>query len=83
MSAMEAQAAGCVPVCTDYGALAETVLDKSFKITPTIDSSVILFNATQRSADDPERKILSEVACRAFDYDALAKEWDALLKKPY
>jgi glycosyltransferase involved in cell wall biosynthesis len=80
MSAMEAQAAGLVPVCTDYGALAETVLDKSFKITPEIDSSIVLFNATQRPAEDPERTILSDVALRAFDYDTLATEWAELFK---
>jgi glycosyltransferase involved in cell wall biosynthesis len=40
ISAVEAQAAGCIPVCADYGALKETVQTEEWRIAPDLKDGV-------------------------------------------
>jgi len=84
MAAMETQAAGCVPICTLFGALRETVKDKTFALpplpTPTPDEWVhqaaeTVLRASKIPADDPIRRGLSERAKSEFDIEPLANEW--------
>lgn len=84
MAAMETQAAGCIPVATTYGALAETLLDQESTLphapVPMNDEWLAqaakqVLDASNIAADDPRRQALSDAAKKAYCADALAKEW--------
>jgi len=90
MSAMEAQANGCVPLATRYGALATTLLPECNALSThlpaipgTMDipdkyfeaTALQLLEATQVPADSFRRKDMATAAQNAFDVDSLAREW--------
>ena len=83
MSAMEAMAGGCVPVCTNTGALAETLTrggGDAFKELRLKDGDVKagaekLLAAIKIPADDPRRVSMAAQANAVFDVEALADEW--------
>lgn len=82
MSAMEAMAHGAIPVCTRYGALAETVSSPTFALPPATNeksyykaAGKILYNATRIGPNEVQRKILSTQSYEAFNIDDLADEW--------
>ena len=79
MSAMEAQAAGCRIVATDYAALAETILWSSSDVHLCHpDAAEIELAAAARPAEDPG---LRAWARHKYSYDLLAKEWTARLRR--
>lgn len=78
MSAMEAQCAGVVPVCTLQGALKETVLPGPGTRTLTMDDPIQRWaDAVLRAATVPigERDRLAKRARAAFNLDDLADAW--------
>lgn len=78
MAAMEAQAAGCLPLCSARAALAETVSPIAGVDPDNIDESA---RALIAAVQDPlNREYLHVHACERFNYEALADEWAALLK---
>lgn len=91
MSAMEAQAAGCVSITSEYAALAETILPNALKINlgpaPHEDEKYIqdgaraILTAAAIPADHPGRAATSTAACSRFGVEALAKAWVAEFKK--
>jgi glycosyltransferase involved in cell wall biosynthesis len=70
MAAMEAQAAGCIPVCTDHAALKETL---SWHLVPGAEQLRQAMGPD--AALDGQRQVLHEAACHRFDYEMLADEW--------
>lgn len=84
MAAMEAQAAGCVIVATDYAALAETV-DWGSRAAFVVDlnkkgdASGALW-AAMRLQDEPAREMLAAEARERFSYNRLADEWATALR---
>lgn len=96
MSAMEAQLSGCVPVCTDFGALAETVLPEARALVPALpalpasglpeayvqEAAELLLRATAVPEDDPRRAALSKAAFKAFDVWDLSAQWLTTLGLP-
>lgn len=84
MSAMEAQAAGCIPRATDCAALRETLSDfyeAGELARDSADIAATLPAVMTIAADTPLRREISERALVRFDYEALASEWAARLKK--
>jgi glycosyltransferase involved in cell wall biosynthesis len=87
MSAMEAMSAGCVPVCTPTGALAETLTrggGGAFKDLWLRDCDVKagaekLLAAVQVASDDPRRVSMAATANTEFDVETLADEWSERL----
>lgn len=88
MSAMEALANGCVPVCTTTGALEETLTTgggRAFREfwLPSVgveEGAERLLRAVQVAGDDPRRSEVAAAANTAFDVDVLAEEWMAKLE---
>lgn len=78
ISAMEAQAAGCLPVCTDYGALKETV-DYGIRIPfdASDDAYIQAIDSIFKkgSSYDDYRKDCAKWAQEKFAVGPLAKEW--------
>ncbi|MEE8522132.1 MAG: hypothetical protein V3S83_12290 [Gemmatimonadota bacterium] len=91
MSAMEAQANGCVVLATDFGALEETILQYSRELCPKLDdlppcgevsdewfdeAARRLVEACEISAASHEiRQDIADAAEEYFNVDALAAEW--------
>lgn len=78
ISAMKAQACGCVPVTTDYAALNETIKDKTYVVRGNakncIDEykNVIIFTLKQ------DNSVLSDTLLAnksQFGWDKVAKQW--------
>ena len=84
MSAMEAQAAGCVPVCSRVAALKETVFVTNeaevFPDKPEDTARVLACAMNGGQPTDYARNKMIDTARRRFSYDTLAEEWSALLK---
>jgi glycosyltransferase involved in cell wall biosynthesis len=92
IGAMEAQAAGCVPVCSDFGALKETVFGGT-RIEPTlvggklspewrekfISACVDYLADHDRSA--PIRRLVRDEAL-TLDWSGVADDWQAALLLP-
>lgn len=83
MSAMEAQAAGCLPVCSQVAALEETIGAWG----PTVDADepdrtagILAHSMNGGQPTDYARNKMVDSARRRFSYDTLAEEWSALLK---
>jgi glycosyltransferase involved in cell wall biosynthesis len=80
ISAIEAQAAGCVPVVTGLAALNETV-QSGFKVSPPIDEDYdrrFLHNVISLLRDDELRLGEAKAGVRhaqRFSWESLAKEW--------
>lgn len=75
MAAMEAQAAGLIPVCNDFAALAETV-PLGVRQQPNPETLRMVLQGW-----DPQYRLdLHNNACDRFDYEALADEWAQRLK---
>lgn len=88
MSAMEAQASGCIPVATRFAALNETILPEA-RFAPYIETNTkagipqvsirtgkaALLEALKIAGDDPRRKAMSDAANKAFDVAPLAEIW--------
>lgn len=69
MAAMEAQAAGCIPVSSRCAALAETVFTDPATLREALETPV----------DSAARGLIHHEACRRFSYETLADEWRTLL----
>lgn len=85
IGAMEAQAGGCIPVCSDYGALKETVVSGT-RIEPTIykhklspEWRDLFIDAVVQYLADPERCAEERVTGREFamnrDWGIVATQW--------
>lgn len=83
MASMEAQAAGCVPVCSDTGALIETVTNGAVLKPDSADGfvSACVKIMEQGSDLDRYRADMSAEALKRFDISSLASEWSALFAK--
>jgi glycosyltransferase involved in cell wall biosynthesis/tetratricopeptide (TPR) repeat protein len=91
MAAMEAQAAGCNIVATDYAALAETIAWDSpctFKLKEPGDivkNARILAAAVRAGKDDPMQqsasKLLAEAALVRFGFGGLADDWAKMINE--
>lgn len=84
ISAMKAQVAGCVPLTTDYAALAETnltIIDK-VKGNPKDDKNIMdsfktkLINNLSASIKDSYRATIAKNARNEFSWSTVAKDWD-------
>ena len=86
ITALENQAAGCIPICTDYAALAETVTDDIKKISGDIYNPEkqeewlshllkIMKDDDRDSLRDDLRKFASQ-----FSWKAIALEWSKEFK---
>jgi tetratricopeptide (TPR) repeat protein len=97
MSAMEAQAAGCIPLSTRYAALGETILPFAASLAPPLEplpetgevqsgwidqAASKLLKAVQQPAASKQRQQLAELAWQSFNVDDLAKEWVTTLSEP-
>lgn len=85
ISAMKAQAAGCVPVCTDYAALAETV-KAGVKVEGSCQDAEVRENYEEKLievlSDKEKQKLLrSEVESHKeeFGWDRVASQWASSL----
>jgi len=81
ISAMKAQIAGCIPVCTDFAALAETV-QYGEKIHGSIyDGDNItqfknkLIEVLKRPRDEKYITEMQEWACTQYDWKNIANDW--------
>jgi len=83
MASMEAQAAGCIPICSDTGALPETVTFGSVLPPENADGFVTsCVKVMEKGSDlDSYRKEMSTSALSRFDISSLAAEWSALFAK--
>jgi glycosyltransferase involved in cell wall biosynthesis len=83
MASMEAQAAGCIPVCSDTGALIETVTNGAVLKPDAADGFVTsCVKIMEQGADlDTYRREMSAEALSRFDISSLAAEWSALFAK--
>jgi tetratricopeptide (TPR) repeat protein len=94
MAAMEAQAAGCVPVSTRHAALSETLLPYAQTLAAPLPelprqgeateewielAAQAVVEAAKVSADDPRRVELAKQAWERFSIDRLAEEWERRL----
>jgi len=89
ISAIKAQAAGCIPVTTNVAALNETVqfglkVD-SQHIYSDIDAQKEIIETTinllKNSPAEKEREPMKKWALREYDWDKIARDWDKLFKK--
>lgn len=77
INAMTAQALGCVPLCTPYAALNETVsTEYGIKIPLNQITDALIYYLKNLEELDKRRKPMMEWARKAFDIKLLAKEWD-------
>jgi tetratricopeptide (TPR) repeat protein/glycosyltransferase involved in cell wall biosynthesis len=82
MAAMEAQAAGCIPVATRHAALEETVFaGPVLHLSDPEPAQALVLRTAIETGLGADRTRLHEEACRRFDYDTLADEWCVLLKE--
>jgi glycosyltransferase involved in cell wall biosynthesis len=87
MAAMEAQAAGCKVVASDYAALAETVEwgmpIMAYKVDPDDidDAARQLARACAEPASGEDRRLMAHVARNSFSFESLAEEWETLIKQ--
>lgn len=90
MGAMEAQAAGLVPVATRTAALQETLLPEAEKLAPPLPppqgtedwfdaAATAVVRAGRVAACDPRRTALAAAAWKAFNVVDLAKQWIGVL----
>lgn len=88
ISAMKAQACGCVPVCTNYAALSETVKDGVIVEGKASETSVTmkLKDELIKLLKDPDRqeKLRQSVVKHkdSFDWAIIAKDWELSLFSP-
>lgn len=78
ISAMKAQAAGCVPVCTDYAALAETVKD-GIKIHGRMDNPEVVTAYKEALIKALKEQPVIEVDKEQFGWDKVAEKWHYFL----
>jgi glycosyltransferase involved in cell wall biosynthesis len=85
MGAMEAQAAGMVPVDSRKAALAETVFcgGEFTQYPDDLDRSAagLRHALTHDWTENKFRDNIHAEACKRFDYDTLADEWVELIKR--
>lgn len=86
ISAMEAQAAGCLPVCSNAAALPETVKHGVVVDITKPDAPQIWFDAVVRALTDEDWRRPQAEAARAYalanlSWSALAAEWEALFAR--
>ena len=89
MGAMEAQLAGCIPVCTDHAALAETVDWSPTSIARLVEdpndvkqAGKQLRKACGHHPRSEKRTQQAKLAAQRFDLDSLANEWAELVQRP-
>lgn len=77
MAALEAQAAGCIPICGDTGALKETVQFGAL-LDPSKEDDFVsaISKIVSKGADlDTYRSEMSDTVLKAYDIKALAADW--------
>lgn len=85
IAAMEAQACGAIPVCSNTAALAETAALHARFVDPDDPREVaakVVEVIQAGSSLDEERRLMSEEAMKKFSLDTLVDQWDEVLKKP-
>ncbi len=82
INAMTAQVMGCVPVCTPYAALNETV-NGEYAIKAELDEIAEASVYLLKNQDDLEarREPMMDWARKQFDISSLAKEWSIFFDK--
>lgn len=86
ITALENQAAGCVPVVTNYAALVETVADSAYKVRGDIHNPKVqeqwVTQAIQALKENKEqlRKELKGFA-KSYSWSEIAKQWNNELTK--
>jgi glycosyltransferase involved in cell wall biosynthesis len=86
ISAMEAQAAGCLPVCSNVAALPETVKHGILVDVTRADAPQAWFQSVVRALTDEEWRRPQAEAARAYalenlSWRALAGEWEVLFAR--
>lgn len=93
ITAMQAQAAGCYVVTTPVAALNETVADRGVMVRGAWENGQVagdaeraefvraVVNAIRGVEQLRSRQELREYAREHFDLDALARDWDAMLRE--
>jgi len=81
ISAMKSQVAGCVPLTTDYAALAETNLFSINRIKGNPKNNLEVLTAFRDKLiaflrTDCDRKMISDKAKKSFSWTAVAKDWN-------
>jgi len=74
ISAMKAQAAGCVPVCTDYAALSETVKDGVI-VHGKADEGTVNANFKSKLIEALKEQPVVSIDKEQFGWDKVAKSW--------
>lgn len=87
ISAMKAQVAGCIPLTTDFGALAETNLLSVTKVHGSAKDTEVrenfkktLLGLLEEPLSEQERGIIVQKARQKFDWYNVAKQWIQILK---
>lgn len=87
ITAMEVQAAGCVPVCTDYAALSETVqwgqkipspISRPKNKENFLEDLLIMMNPTDDKYQENEMK---KWAKETFNWDSITEQWHNLVSE--
>jgi glycosyltransferase involved in cell wall biosynthesis len=86
ISAMEAQAAGCLPVCSNAAALPETVKHGVVVDIARADAPQVWFDAVVRALTDEDWRRPQAEAARAYalsslSWSGLAAEWEAMFAR--
>lgn len=86
ISAMEAQAAGCLPVCSNAAALPETVKHGVVVDITKPDAAQVWFDAVVRALTDedwrrPQAEFAREYALENLSWSALVAEWETLFAR--
>lgn len=85
ISAMKGQVAGCVPLTTDYAALAETNLNEATKVEGKADNPEVmvrfkeaLIECLKNQIKPKVRKEISNLAKKTFSWKSVAQKWSVL-----
>lgn len=86
ISAMEAQAAGCLPVCSNVAALAETVKHGVVVDVGQPNAPQVWFDAVVRALTDedwrrPQAEAARSYALGSLSWRALAEEWEEMFAR--
>lgn len=81
MGAMEAQAAGMIPVHTGDAALKETVFSGFLISADSVNEAAKALRGAMGDNMNETREDIHKEACKRFDYEALADEWTELINK--
>ncbi len=89
ISAMKAQVAGCIPLTTDYAALAETNLNAGYRVkgNPKNDPSTMdyfkecLIRELKFPPSDDYRAEICKPACKEFSWINVATQWSNFIEE--